>query len=173
MTRMDRLCDRVDRTLAWVESLVIGTLAIVALGLGTMQVVLRYAFNTGFEWTEAYFVLATVTAMLMAGSRAVRDNAHVRVDVIQMIVPRAAGRVLDLLAHIASLALCAFYVWCGFLFVKFARMMNTASPETGLMDWVVYSIMPSILILFCLRYLLRIRAVLLGHEDAPHGGMVT
>lgn len=169
MTRMDRICSGIDRGLAVLESVTIATLAVIGLGLGTMQVVLRYVFNTGFEWTEAYFVLATVTAMLMAGSRAVRDNAHVRVDVVQMIVPRAAGRVLDLLAHIASLALCGFYVWCGFLFVRFTKMMDTASPETGLMDWMVYSIMPTILILFFLRYLLRIRAVLLGYEDPQHG----
>ncbi len=170
MTRMDRICDAIDRTLAIVETVSIATLAVIGLGLGTMQVVLRYVFNTGFEWTEAYFVLATITAMLMAGSRAVRENAHVRVDVMQMVVPLSAGRMLDLLAHVASFALCAFYVWCGFLFVNFTKVMDTASPETGLKDWLVYSIMPSVLILFCLRYLLRIRAVVLGHEDPQHGG---
>lgn len=170
MTQMDRICDLIDRALARVESVSIAILAVVGLGLGTMQVVLRYVFNTGFEWTEAYFVLATITAMLMAGSRAVRENAHVRVDVIQMVVPLSVGRMLDLLAHAASFALCAFYVWCGFLFVSFTKVMDTASPETGLKDWLVYSIMPSVLILFCVRYLLRIRAVVLGHEDPQHGG---
>ena len=169
MSPFARLCDRVDRGLAAIETVFIATLAVIGIGLGTMQVVLRYVFNTGFEWNEAYFVLATVTAILMAGSRAVRDDMHVRVDVIKMIVPAATARVLDLIAHAASLALCAFYVWCGFLYVNFTRAMDTASPETGLKDWLVYSIMPSILVLFCIRYLLRIRATWLGHDVAPHG----
>ena len=148
MSAVNRFCERLDCALSAVETVTIACLALAGLGLGTMQVVLRYAFNTGFEWTEAYFVLATVTAMLMAGSRAVRDDAHVRVDVLKMIVPAATGRILDLLAHLASLAVCAFYVWCGFLYVSFTKAMDTASPETGLKDWLVYTIMPSILILF-------------------------
>jgi TRAP-type C4-dicarboxylate transport system permease small subunit len=169
MSPFANLCDRADRGLAVIETVAIAALAMTGLGLGTMQVVLRYAFNTGFEWTEAYFILTTVTAMLMAGSRAVRDDAHVRVDVIKMVVPEATGRILDILAHSVSLALCAFYVWCGYLYVVFTKTMDTASPETGVKDWVVYSIMPSILILFCIRYVLRIRASWLNRDVSPHG----
>jgi C4-dicarboxylate transporter DctQ subunit len=61
-----------------------------------------------------------------------------------------------------SFALCAFDIYCGVLFVQFAKLMDTASPDTGLMDWVVYSITPVALVLFCLRYLLAIRTLALG-----------
>jgi C4-dicarboxylate transporter DctQ subunit len=167
MTQGDRVADLLDRLLGNIESVLIAALTTVALALGTMQVLLRYVFNTGFEWTEAFFVLATVTAMLVAGSRAVRNNAHVRVDIIHMVVPVSTARVLDGIAYLFSFLLCAFFAYCGWLFVEFSAAMDTASPETGLMDWLVYSIMPTVMMLFCLRYLLKIRMVVLGRID-PH-----
>ncbi|WP_157961744.1 TRAP transporter small permease [Acuticoccus kandeliae] len=160
----DRVASAIDAVLDWAERIVIGGLVVTALGLGTMQVVLRYVFNTGFEWNEAIFVLVTVAAMLMAGARAVRENAHVRVDIVHVIVSARTSRILDIVAYSASLALCLFYVWCGYLFVSFARMMGTASPETGIPDWMIYAVMPVAMSLFSVRFILKIRAIALGTE---------
>ncbi|GAA6150242.1 hypothetical protein NBRC116586_33050 [Pseudooceanicola nitratireducens] len=168
MSASDKIFDRVDQTLDGLERVVIGALSVVALGLGTMQVTLRYLFNTGFEWNEAIFVLTTVTAMLMAGVRAVRENTHVRVDVLHMIVSRTTSKMLDVFAYIVSFALTLFYAYCGFLFANFAKMMDTASPETGIKDWIVYSIMPIAMFLFSVRYVIKIRNVLLGREVHDH-----
>mgnify|MGYP001820922586 FL=1 len=164
MTLTDRLFDRTDKFLDVVERGLIGALALAGLALGTMQVLLRYVFNTGFHWNEAVFILCTVTAMLIAGAKAVRENAHVRVDVIHMIVPAKASKWLDVIAYATSFLLCAFYAYCGVLFVSFAKMMDTASPETGFKDWMVVSIMPVAMAIFSVRYVLKIRAVALGRE---------
>lgn len=168
MSTADRMFALADRILDRAERLLIGGLSVLALGLGTMQVVLRYVFNTGFEWNEAVFVLVTVTAMLMAGVRAVRENTHVRVDVLHMIVGKRSSQVLDVIAYAVSLALTTFYAYCGFLFSNFLRMMDTASPETGFKDWIVYLIMPVAMTLFSIRYVIKIRDVLLGREVHDH-----
>lgn len=166
----DSVARRTDNVLWWIEQVFIAVFAFAALALGTMQVVLRYVFNTGFEWNEAVFILCTVTGMLLAGSRAVRENVHVRVDVLHMLAPRAVAKWLDVLAYLSALALCAFYVWCGYLFVGFAKMMDTASPDTGFKDWIVYSIMPLALLMFCIRYMLKIREALAGSGDHAADG---
>lgn len=161
MTGSDRFFCRIDQTLDLCERALIAILTIAALALGTMQVTLRYVFETGFHWNEAVFVLCTVTAMLAAGVRAVREDAHVRVDLVNMLVAKRTARLFDILAYFVSFALCVFYAYCGYLFVKFAKMMDTASPETGLKDWVVYSIMPTMMAAFALRYILKIRDAVL------------
>lgn len=166
MGSAEMLARRTDQALWWVEQILIAVLSFAALGLGIMQVVLRYVFNTGFEWNEAVFVLCTVTAMLVAGSRAVRENAHVRVDILYMITPQIVAKWLNILAYLSALLLCAFYVWCGLLFVQFAKLMDTASPDTGFKDWIVYSVMPLALLMFCIRYLLKIRDAMLGRDQA-------
>ncbi|MDF1608914.1 TRAP transporter small permease subunit [Hoeflea sp. YIM 152468] len=153
-----------DVALSHVEDGLIVTLSLVALALGVMQVTLRYVFNTGYEWNEALFVLVTVTAMLMAGVRAVREDRHISVDVLPSIVPASVAAGMKLAAVLASLGLCVFLAWCGWLYVGFAKMMDTASPETGVQDWIVYSIMPTMMSLFALRYIIRL---IIGVQSKP------
>lgn len=153
-----------DRILSRVEDGLIVILSLAALGLGVMQVTLRYVFNTGHEWNEALFVLVTVTAMLMAGVRAVREDRHISVDILPSIVPAPLAAIMNLTAVLASLGLCIFLAWCGWLYVGFAKMMDTASPETGVQDWIVYSIMPTMMSLFALRYIIRL---LIGVQNKP------
>lgn len=165
MKPLKRLARRLDHHLSYLENFLIVVLSLLALALGIMQVVLRYVFNRGFEWNESFFVLTTVTAMLMAGVRAVRENRHISVDILPSILPDAISSKLNLLSLLASLCLCAFLAWCGWQYVGFARMMDTASPETGVKDWIVYSIMPTAMSLFALRYVIRI----LLHGDEKIG----
>jgi TRAP-type C4-dicarboxylate transport system permease small subunit len=121
----------IDRVLAAVEYACIGGLTLLALALGTMQVVLRYAFNTGFDWSAEAFTLTTIAAMLVAGSRAVREDKHVRVELAALMTSHKVGRVLRLLAHLATLLLCAYFAWCGVLYVQFTKMIGSVSPDSG------------------------------------------
>ncbi len=171
--RMKHVLGGIDRLIAAVEALAIVVFTTIALVLGGTQVVLRYAFNTGFTTSEALFVLATAAAMMFAGSRAVRDDKHVRFELLPLLLPARPIAVLRVLAHIVSLALCAYFAWCGLLYVQFVGDMDTVSPETGLPDWLTYSLVPIVMALFATRYVLRIIRALRG-EDMPvaHGPSV-
>ena len=72
---MRALLNFIDAMFSRVEFFIIAVLSVAALALGTAQVVMRYAFNTGFTWSEAIFVLMTIAAMLFGGSRAVREDS--------------------------------------------------------------------------------------------------
>lgn len=154
--KLETMALRLDRFLSHVENVCVVALSLGALALGIMQVTLRYVFNTGFEWNESFFVLVTVTAMLMAGVRAVREDRHIAVDILPTVLPVFIASKMKLVALLASLGLCAFLAWCGWQYVGFAKMMDTASVETGIKDWIIYSIMPTVMCLFTVRYIIRI-----------------
>jgi len=164
-----RVLSAVDRSLAAVEYVVIAAATLVALGLGLTQVVLRYGFNTGFPWSEEAFTLATITAMLFAGSRAVREDRHVRVELVFLVVPPRAGRVLRLIAHAATLLLCAYYVYGGLLYVQFTWDIGSVSSESETPDWIVFSLVPLTMSLFVLRYVIRIVRLLRDEDVDVHG----
>ncbi|UCF76594.1 MAG: TRAP transporter small permease [Betaproteobacteria bacterium] len=145
-----------DRALAHVETGAIVLLSTVALGLGVMQVVLRYVFNTGFPWNEAVFVTLTIWAMLFGGSRAVRDGVHVRVDILAVILPRAGARILDLIGMLASLALTSFFFYCGLQYTQFVHQMGIRDIETNVPDAVTYAIVPVTMAAFAIRYVILI-----------------
>jgi C4-dicarboxylate transporter DctQ subunit len=145
-----------DRIANNVVSAAVVVLTLAALFIGTMQVALRYAFNTGFPWSEGIFVMLTVWAMLLAGIRTARDGLHVRVDVALMLMPPAVRAVAEGVAVIAAIALSGFYAYCGALYLHFVWSIDATSAETYLPVWVIYLVLPVSMAGFCLRYLYRI-----------------
>jgi C4-dicarboxylate transporter DctQ subunit len=145
-----------DRIANSVVSATVVVLTLAALVIGTMQVVLRYAFNTGYPWSEGIFVMLTVWAMLLAGIRTARDGLHVRVDVALMLMPAKLRAFCEGVAVVAAIALSAFYAYCGALYLQFVWNIDATSAETYLPVWVIYLIVPVSMAGFCLRYVHRI-----------------
>lgn len=157
----------VDRVLARIEAVGMVVLTLTALAIGVMQVVLRYVFNTGFPWSEGVFVTLTIWAMLLAGSRAVRDGVHVRVDVFVRYLPAGPRRAAELVALVAPLALCGMFFYSGFLYTRFVFDMGIVSPESYLPEWLVYGSVPVCMAAFVLRYLILIAGWFRGASAPP------
>ncbi|ESR23736.1 TRAP transporter small permease [Lutibaculum baratangense] len=154
----------VDTILSRIEFVVIAVLSVAALVLGTAQVVMRYAFNTGYTWSEAVFVLMTVAAMLFAGSRAVREDGHVRVDILPLLMPQRVQTVLRILRYVVSLSLCAFFAYAGLQYVVFTKSMGIVSPASNLPVWMTFLIVPVTMGFFCARYVILLLREAGGEE---------
>jgi len=146
---------RLDNALARFESVLMIGMFTIAFFLGVMQVVLRYVFNAGFHWNEAIFVLFTLTAVLVGGSRAVRDGIHARVEVVTDLLPEKSVHILNLFALFSSLLLCGLYVYCGFLYTKFVHSMGLIGMETQIPESIAFSIVPFTMFLFSIRYVIK------------------
>jgi len=169
---MKRALDAIDRLISGAEAVLIVGFTVAALVLGCLQVVLRYAFNTGITWAEAVFVILTVAGMMFAGSRGVRDDKHVRVELIPTLLPRRVTRVLDYISLIVSGALTGFFAYCGLRYVEFLQLIDSVSPATGLPDWIFYLLVPVTMGLFFVRYVLRILHTMRGEDTSHHGVIV-
>lgn len=143
---------RIDDTLSWLESGLIAGLTTLAFLTGSAQVILRYVFNTGFAWSEGMFVLFTVAAMLAAGSRAARDDAHVRMDLLAQHASPGPRKALQLTAHLITLGLCLYFCVAGYTYVRFSFEMETVAPETGIAEWKSWLLIPVSMLAFSLRY---------------------
>jgi len=166
---MKRVLDAADNAISGLEAMLIIAFTGAALVLGVAQVVLRYAFNAGLTWAEAVFVIFTVAGMMFAGSRGVRDDRHVRVDLVPILLPRPITRLLDFCSLLVSGALTAFFSYCGLRYVEFLRMVESVSPATGLPDWIFYLLVPITMGLFFIRYVIRILRTLRGEDTSHHG----
>lgn len=142
-----------DRIMNSFEMIMIGVLAVAAFVVGAMQVILRYVFNTGFPWTEGIFITLTVWAVMIGGSRAVRDRIHIRVDVFVMLLPAAIQRPIHFFANLVSLGLCLFFAYCGFLYTHFVWQIDVMSIDSYIPEWIIYSIIPLAMTAFTIRYL--------------------
>jgi len=165
---MKRIVNAVDRAISGAETAFIVGFTAAALLLGVTQVVLRYGFNTGLTWAEAVFVIFTVAGMMFAGSRGVRDDKHVRVDVVPHLFPPPVTRVFEYGSLFISLALTGYFAYCGARYVVFLHMIDSVSPATGMSDWVFYSLVPVTMGLFAIRYVIRILRTAGGEDTSRH-----
>lgn len=161
---MKRILDQLDAALSRAEHWIIAVFSVAALIIGTAQVVMRYVFNTGFHWTEAIFILFTIAAMLFAGSRAVRDDAHVKVDILPQLLPRPVQKILRVFRYVVSGALVSIFCWAGLQYVLFTHNMGIVSPTSGLPIWVIYTMVPVTMGAFGLRYLILLAREAGGEE---------
>jgi C4-dicarboxylate transporter, DctQ subunit len=158
-----------DTLFSWIESIMIIVLMLVATALGLTQIVLRYIFNTGISGLETYFVIVTAAAMLLSGTRAVRDDKHVRVELLALVSSPRVNALLQITSNLLGFMLCAFLFYACYSYTVFTQMMETVSLETGLPDWQISLIATFCLGMFALRYFIRFIRSLSGEDVPLHG----
>lgn len=94
------------------------TLAVVFLAAIMLIVVadvsMRYIFNRPFGWS--YDLIGTylmVGLFYLVVSSAYRVRAHINVDILHIVLPRAGQRVADLVTHVVGCAVFALIAWAG------------------------------------------------------------
>lgn len=166
---MKRIINAADRAISGVETVLIIGFTAAGMLLGVTQVILRYGFNTGLTWAEAVFVILTVAGMMFAGSRGVRDDKHVRVDLVPLLFPHRVTRVFDYISLFVSCALTGYFAYCGARYVVFLESIDSVSPATDMPDWIFYLLVPVTMGLFAIRYVIRILRTMRGEETSRHG----
>jgi|tagenome__1003787_1003787.scaffolds.fasta_scaffold19656403_2 TRAP-type C4-dicarboxylate transport system permease small subunit len=102
----------------WIAFAIFWALAIIVF----LQVFTRYVLNSSFAWTEeiARYLLISVT--FIGGGIAVRKNSHIHVELLYLLLPKAAGRVLATLVDVLRIGFLIFLLWSG---IRIYAVMQT------------------------------------------------
>lgn len=156
MKKKKSISNSLDELLHKIEKYLLGFFIIFALVVGALQVFFRYALNLGVPWSETVFVMSTIFAMFIAGSRAIKEELHIAVDVFALTLPKKIQFILKKICYLAFLLLCLYYFYAGYKYTKFSFDFEVVNPELGLPEWVFYAILPFAMIFFVLRLLIKI-----------------
>lgn len=104
---MSRVVDRVFRG---VDVLIAGLLALMVV-LTFTNVVLRYAFSTGFVWSEEVTRLSFIYLVYLGAVLAFRDNEHLGVDTLLEKASPLVAKVLYVLVQLVI-------IWVSWLLVQ-------------------------------------------------------
>ena len=123
-------CDRIDRKgerwlLLTFYALIILTVAI--------EVIRRFALNYSSVWGEELARYAFIYLVWIAAAAAVRDRAHIRIDVLVNLGGPRMQRLAWWLSDIATLVLAVWALWlsAGFLIVLGTLVVFTFDPCLG------------------------------------------
>jgi TRAP-type C4-dicarboxylate transport system permease small subunit len=102
-----RILDAVDR----LARRVIVAASAAMIGIVTLQVILRYAFNSSIDWSDEISRLLFVWSMFLAIPLGIREGAHVGIELLTAHIPAAARALLTKGCALAAAAMMAVVFW--------------------------------------------------------------
>lgn len=167
----------IDAANTWIGKRV-AWLILVAVLVSAINAVVRKVFDTSSNaWLELQWVLYSFV-FLMCAPWTLLDNEHIRIDILNNLMPRRMRNIIELVGHMFFLLpLCAVLVVTGIpFFIKSAEINEQSWNTGGLPQWPAKSfIMIGFAFLFLqgISELVKRIAIMRGlipdpHERQPH-----
>lgn len=97
----------------------------------------RFILHATPRWCEEVGILSMIWVCFLSASLAIRDGNHIRMTILEYVLPRKAVKALHILAYIVLLSLSAIWIYAGWDVVQLTRM--TRMPSTRLPMAVSYA----------------------------------
>jgi C4-dicarboxylate transporter DctQ subunit len=118
----------------------------VALAFMTLltfvQVVMRYAFSSGFVWSLEATTYTFGWLVLVGMSYGVRTRAHIATDLLTQRLNAPAARIVAVAALAISIVYCALMGYGSIEFLQGLWTLGNDARDIPLPRWALTSIMP-------------------------------
>jgi C4-dicarboxylate transporter DctQ subunit len=156
-TLLKRLCRAADAACAGLITL----LTIVGLGSVALGVATR-ALGISYSWTEELARYSMIWAVYLGASVATARAAHVRMEMLQPLVPQRAWKIVDRLQLAVTLGFSLLVAGVGTKLVAQMHELGQQSPLLGVPMYAMYAAIPvsfALMALHLLRQLVDVEAV--------------
>jgi C4-dicarboxylate transporter DctQ subunit len=140
------------------ERWIVGVLGAFALLLSVWQIVGRYiSRDLAMPWAEELAVYVIIWAALLTASQLVRNDGHVRADIIVRLLRPERQRALEIVNCILAVVFCAALAWYGWLATLDAWEIGEKSMTAlAFPMWLYYAALPVAAALMTVRYAIRL-----------------
>ena len=136
-----RLAAGIDSLNGWVGHFVCYW-SVIAVFVYYYEVLGRYIFNSPTNWAHESMFLMFGMQYLIAGGFALREDSHVRVDVIYVNFSRRTKAVIDILTSLFFFLFSGALLWTGWTFMMDAiDVWEVSFTEWAIQYWPVKSTM--------------------------------
>jgi len=166
---IDAINVQIGRWFAWA--------ILLAVAVSAINAVVRKTFDMSSNaWLELQWVLFSVVFLLCA-SWTLRDNEHIRIDIVNNMLPRALRNAIDIVGHtFFLLPLTIIMVVTGIPFFSGSFAINEQSTNAGgLPQWPAKALIPlgfALLLAQAVSELIKRIAIVRGIIPDPHATQV-
>jgi TRAP-type mannitol/chloroaromatic compound transport system permease small subunit len=159
----------VGRRLAW--------LILVAVVVSALNAIVRKSFDTSSNsWLELQWVLFSIV-FLLCSSWTLLDNEHIRIDIVNNLLPKQVRNSIDLIGHLFFLIplTVVMIITGGPFFMRSVEINEQSGNAGGLPQWPAKSLIIigfSLLLLQGISELIKRIAVMRGLIPDPHASQV-
>ncbi len=152
-------------------------LILLAVIVSAVNAIVRKVFDTSSNsWLELQWVLFSIV-FLLCSPWTLLDNEHIRIDIVNQMLPKRVRDSIDVLGHVAFLMpLCAVMIITGGPFFMRSVEINEQSGNAGgLPQWPAKSLIIigfTLLLVQGISELIKRIAVMRGIIPDPHASQV-
>jgi TRAP-type mannitol/chloroaromatic compound transport system permease small subunit len=159
----------VGKRLAW--------LILVAVVVSALNAIVRKSFDTSSNsWLELQWVLFSIV-FLLCSSWTLLDNEHIRIDIVNNLLPKQVRNSIDIIGHVFFLIPLTFVmiITGGPFFMRSVEINEQSGNAGGLPQWPAKSLIIigfTMLLLQGISELIKRIAVMRGLIPDPHASQV-
>lgn len=117
--------------------------SVIAVFVYYYEVIARYVFNSPTNWAHESMFLMFGMQYLIAGGFCLRENAHVRVDVIYSMLSKRTQATLDVITSVFFLIFVTTLLVTGWIFFNDAfETMEVSNSEWHIQYWPIKFALP-------------------------------
>ena len=162
---IDRVCEAIGKSAMW--------LIFVAILISAVNAVVRKVFNySSNAWLEAQWYLFGA-AFLLAAAMTLKQNEHIRIDIIYGMFSRRRQHWIDLFGHVFFLL--PFVVLMAWMLVPYAwqayKIGQISTNSGGLIIWPARALLAAgfvLLVAQAISEIIKKIAVMRGLMEDPH-----
>lgn len=154
MARGDKM-KRFWQVFEFLEDIISGGLLSLGVTLIFYGVIMRYVFNDARSWVDEISQYMIIWGTLIGTSVALRNDHHIKVDMLFNVLPKKVQHYVTLFAHTVGITFSLFIGFYGYQLVSFTHKTGQVSTDVGIPLYLVYSILPLTGALLTLRFVVK------------------
>ncbi len=131
-----------ERIVGKLEEGLIALLLAAMTILTFVQVVLRYAFNSGFVWALEATTYMFGWLVLFGMSYGVKVGSHIGVDVLVKLLSAKLQRAVGMLAGLLCLLYAGIVLYGGYVYVDKMYELGVEAEDLPIQRWLLIVILP-------------------------------
>jgi TRAP-type mannitol/chloroaromatic compound transport system permease small subunit len=171
-----KLSNGIDAFTRWVGKR-LAWLILVAVVVSALNAIVRKSFDTSSNsWLELQWVLFSVV-FLLCSSWTLLDNEHIRIDIVNNMMPKRVRNSIELIGHTVFLMPLTFVmiITGGPFFMRSVEINEQSGNAGGLPQWPAKSLIIigfTMLLVQGISELIKRIAVMRGLIPDPHASQV-
>jgi TRAP-type C4-dicarboxylate transport system permease small subunit len=145
------MLDKADKLGRLLENTLLSALLLGMIGLGVLQIVLRWGGSGSLFWGDEAIRLMVLWIAMVAGIAAAREDRHIAIDVLSRFLPERGKVLSGLVVDLFTALLCFALGWYSLDMLAFA-IEDGEVLLGGLPSWWFQSILPAGFFLMAYRY---------------------
>lgn len=135
------------------EEVLLAVLLAFMTVLTFVQVVLRYAFNSGIAWSLEATTYSFAALVFIGMSYGVRTHTHIAVDLFTRKLPKRVERAVNVVAIVACLVYAVLMLYGATVFVERLFVLGNYARDVPAPKWLLTVTMPLGFALLAFRFL--------------------